>query len=281
VIAVTVVRTRERRPEHRSIADPFLDLLEPLDDGARRGLVHRLAVGYYEGWHPTRHEVALLVDLELGRITEAEYLDLLRSSVMPPGQQEPAPDGVDTHPGNDPTQAADRVGNTAEPDHATQCPPQSFLPRDLQAFRVDCGTLAPPFRFVMRGLAHGRSEEQDRLVSLYYELLPPSEPLSEPTFFTAPILCMPTMRPSHTAGFSQTTSHAVGPDSVIGHRGPWILPPSVRQLKFLIYPQSPEGSPHRHPAGALHVDVECGEAEWLPVNGRRAARAARKAHRSP
>src|SRR5664279_2962334 len=58
----------------RNIADPYLDLLAALGDAQRRGMVHRLSVGFYEGWSPTRAEVARLVDVELGRITEDEYL---------------------------------------------------------------------------------------------------------------------------------------------------------------------------------------------------------------
>jgi len=58
----------------RNIADPYRDLLAALGDAQRRGMVHRLSVGFYEGWSPTRAEVARLVDLELGRMTEDEYL---------------------------------------------------------------------------------------------------------------------------------------------------------------------------------------------------------------
>src|SRR6478752_7865465 len=61
-------------PRPANIADPFWYLLLPLDDARRLGFVRRLAVGYYEGWHPTRAEVALLVDIELGRVS-AEQLD--------------------------------------------------------------------------------------------------------------------------------------------------------------------------------------------------------------
>jgi len=59
------------RHEHRStppnIADRFADLLAPLSARRRRGLIARLSVGYYEGWRPSRAEVAELVAQELRR----------------------------------------------------------------------------------------------------------------------------------------------------------------------------------------------------------------------
>ena len=66
-------RTEPARPG--SIADRYEDLLATLDDGPRRGLIHRLSVGYYEGWRPSREEVANLIARETGRITESEYLE--------------------------------------------------------------------------------------------------------------------------------------------------------------------------------------------------------------
>jgi hypothetical protein len=50
-----------------NIADRFADLLAPLSGRRRRGLIARLSVGYYEGWRPTRAEVAELVAQELRR----------------------------------------------------------------------------------------------------------------------------------------------------------------------------------------------------------------------
>jgi hypothetical protein len=50
-----------------SIADRFADLLAPLSNRRRRGLIARLSVGYYEGWRPTRAEVSELVAEELRR----------------------------------------------------------------------------------------------------------------------------------------------------------------------------------------------------------------------
>lgn len=50
-----------------NIADRFADLLAPLSSRRRRGLIARLSVGYYEGWRPSRAEVADLVAQELRR----------------------------------------------------------------------------------------------------------------------------------------------------------------------------------------------------------------------
>jgi hypothetical protein len=45
-----------------------------LSDAQRRGLIARLSVGYYEGWRPSRAEIADLVALELGILTVDECL---------------------------------------------------------------------------------------------------------------------------------------------------------------------------------------------------------------
>ncbi len=50
-----------------SIADFYADLMQPLNERQRKGLISRLAVGYFEGWHPTRQEMAQLVAQELRR----------------------------------------------------------------------------------------------------------------------------------------------------------------------------------------------------------------------
>lgn len=60
-----------RRP---GIADRFADLLRPLSEAQRRGLIARLSVGYYEGWRPSRAEIADLVALELGILSFDECL---------------------------------------------------------------------------------------------------------------------------------------------------------------------------------------------------------------
>ena len=50
-----------------SIADIYADLLQPLNDRQRKGIIARLSVGYFEGWRPTRQEMAQLVASELRR----------------------------------------------------------------------------------------------------------------------------------------------------------------------------------------------------------------------
>ncbi len=54
----------------RSITEHYGDLLEYLDtDRQRRGWIHRLVEGYYDGWRPSRNEVADLIAAELGVLT--------------------------------------------------------------------------------------------------------------------------------------------------------------------------------------------------------------------
>jgi hypothetical protein len=59
--------TEARSGATPNIADRFADLLAPLSARRRRGLIARLSVGYYEGWRPSRAEVAELVAQELRR----------------------------------------------------------------------------------------------------------------------------------------------------------------------------------------------------------------------
>ena len=61
--------------ETPTIADPYIDLLGPLSEQQRRAIVVRLTVGFYEGWRPSRTEVADLVAVELGFLTIDEALD--------------------------------------------------------------------------------------------------------------------------------------------------------------------------------------------------------------
>jgi len=260
-----------------SIADPFQDMLVGLDEVARRGFVQRLADGYYEGWRPTRAEVARLLALETGQISEAEYLALHRTPSQPEGVANTAEIGTTT----DLLVAAD---DHTVPDPAAGPSTTGPARHWLQRFRVDCGELADPFRFIAHGLFDAgcgrRGDQQPRTIFLCYELVPPQTTAVdsfEPVFFTAPIRCLPPGVVLQENADDQTSTHKVGPNSVVGTRGPWLLPPDTWHLKFLIYAQSHDGRPQRHPAGVLRVDIQHDQAEWLPVNGRRAARAARKA----
>lgn len=49
------------------------ELFEPLTEEQRRNVVQPLASSWLEGDNPTREDVALLIDYELGRITAEEY----------------------------------------------------------------------------------------------------------------------------------------------------------------------------------------------------------------
>jgi hypothetical protein len=54
----------------RSIADHYSDLLSFLDTNRQRlGWIHRLVEGYYDGWRPSRGEVADLIAVDLGVLT--------------------------------------------------------------------------------------------------------------------------------------------------------------------------------------------------------------------
>jgi len=57
-------------PRPRSIADHYGDLLGLLDTNRQRlGWIHRLVEGYYDGWRPSRSEVADLIAVDLGVLT--------------------------------------------------------------------------------------------------------------------------------------------------------------------------------------------------------------------
>jgi len=65
-----------------SIADRYADLLGLLGHRERQGLIVRLTVGYYDGWRPSRSEVADLVAEKLKIMTIEKFLDrqLMRNS---------------------------------------------------------------------------------------------------------------------------------------------------------------------------------------------------------
>lgn len=51
----------------------YPELFESLTEEQRRNVVQPLASSWLEGDNPTREDVALLIDYELGRITVEEY----------------------------------------------------------------------------------------------------------------------------------------------------------------------------------------------------------------
>ena len=65
----------ERSPARiPTIADMYADLLRPLSNQQRRAMVLRLTFGFYEGWKPTRSEIADLVAVELGTLSSEDAL---------------------------------------------------------------------------------------------------------------------------------------------------------------------------------------------------------------
>jgi len=49
-----------------TIVDQYSGLLDNLTPGQRRGLIAKLSVGYYDGWRPSRAELAQHIYDELG-----------------------------------------------------------------------------------------------------------------------------------------------------------------------------------------------------------------------
>lgn len=67
-----------RQLSTKNIADSFADLLKPLSRQRRRGIIAQLSVGFYEGWRPTREEIAELVAVELGTLSVDDHLERQR-----------------------------------------------------------------------------------------------------------------------------------------------------------------------------------------------------------
>lgn len=61
-----------------SIADRYADLLATLNERQRNAIIVRLTTGFYEGWHPSRSEIADLVAAELGLLTVEESYERQR-----------------------------------------------------------------------------------------------------------------------------------------------------------------------------------------------------------
>ena len=59
--------------EYFDLPDRYPELFEPLTEEQRRNVMQPLASSWLEGDNPTREDVALLIDYELGRITAEEY----------------------------------------------------------------------------------------------------------------------------------------------------------------------------------------------------------------
>src|SRR6476469_2533177 len=61
-----------------NIADQFADLLEPLDDRKRRGMISWIAIRFYDGWRPSRDEIADLVAVEVGTLSLTDCIERQR-----------------------------------------------------------------------------------------------------------------------------------------------------------------------------------------------------------
>lgn len=59
--------------DHFDLHLRYPELFEPLTEEQRRNIMQPLASSWLEGDNPTREDVALLIDYELGRITAEEY----------------------------------------------------------------------------------------------------------------------------------------------------------------------------------------------------------------
>ena len=59
--------------DHFDLHLRYPELFEPLTEEQRRNVVQPLASSWLEGDNPTREDVTLLIDYELGRITAEEY----------------------------------------------------------------------------------------------------------------------------------------------------------------------------------------------------------------
>jgi hypothetical protein len=71
--------TDEAKPRRTpNIADRYADLLATLSQQQRRAIIVQLTTGFYEGWHPSRSEIADLVAVELGLLTVEDSLQRQR-----------------------------------------------------------------------------------------------------------------------------------------------------------------------------------------------------------
>lgn len=71
-----------------TIADGYTDLLELLNYHQRQSLVVRLTVGYYDGWRPSRSEVADMVAVTLKTMTIEESIQ--RQRIRSSGRNPPS-----------------------------------------------------------------------------------------------------------------------------------------------------------------------------------------------
>jgi len=262
-------------PRPANIADPFWDLLLPLDEARRQGFIRRLAIGFYENWRPTREEVAYLVDFELGRLTAEQLNDAVTALVAPERFDDGPFDGAAR---DEPAQRPGElraVRSTPTGSTDTRQQPRSAT---LATFSIDCGLLAPPFRFIAAGLSSAgwtvRLGERYRRAYLHYRLVSSIGPATAgpgsvaPVTFNADITCVPDVAAPFVATDGQSQKHSVGRGMVLGRRGPWPMADGVTAVSFLLTAQSPPGIHQRQlPTGTLRVDLRSGTATWRTAAG--------------
>ena len=260
----------EHEPPRRSIADAYQDLLAPLDEGYRRSLIGRLAQGFYEGWTPTRPELAVLIAEDTGRLGANHGLETRSAQVTGPGASTAT--SIDSRPPPSPATAVTRPGHAkgSSGEGETFTRHNRAAPAVIASFEVDCGELSPRYRFIARSLGTAgmvkRGSDLCRLVFLNYELRPlidRDEWPSIPMLFDAPIICSPDHLVPVADGDGQDQHHKVAGSRVIARRGPWPLSGRVKLVRFRISQQTPPGRPpDPTPAGTLIVDLSGKRAVW-------------------
>jgi len=255
----------KQQPQQPNIADPYRDLLAHLDVNSRRGVVQQLADGYYQGWRPTRAELAILISRTAGEGNGPSA----PGASMATHRRSPEPRGTArsfaTNQRSSPSRAKSRQG--------ALLPASATLPT-LASFDVDCGELLPHFRFVATSLTHDGTTVRDRalcrMIWLNYALIPSSpaaggEQIALPPVFAGPILCTSDTRAQNSHD-GRRGRHSPTNAGVAGSRGAWPLIMTTRQMKFLIggNPPATNIKTRQRPAGFLVVDIGAGSATWYP-----------------
>jgi hypothetical protein len=86
------------RPEalHHSIADGYRDLLLPLNEDCRHSLIHRLTQRFYEGWRPTRHDLATLIAQKTSHPVDSQHAGTAASPTTNAAGTQPEPAATPT-----------------------------------------------------------------------------------------------------------------------------------------------------------------------------------------
>jgi len=253
------------QPPQANIADQYRDLLGQLDENRRRGVVQQLADGYYQGWRPSRAELAKLISRGAGG--DGPIQPSVHPVAAQPRRRETTA-GASAQKHQRPSSVRPKI-QSGGPAHSAPALPV------LASFSVDCGELVQHFRFVATSLTHDDTTVRDRtlcrIIWLNYELIPlPSMPgghqiAAPPVIFSGPILCLSDTRAqNHQDG--RRRQHSLNNGSVSGSRGAWPLIMTTRQMRFLIGPNPPATGlkARQQPVGTLVVEIGTGGAQWHP-----------------